>query len=161
MDLDEIKQILEMMREHDLAEFELEPTTSSSGCARTRRRSGPAQVPQCLPWPTRHCRCCTGGGAGAPAGDPVLTAANEDIDLAIVKSPIVGTFYRSPEPGAKPFAEVGQHGEKGQVALHHRGDEADERDQRRMRWRSREGLRGERPGRRRYGERLFADQAGS
>jgi acetyl-CoA carboxylase biotin carboxyl carrier protein len=50
---------------------------------------------------------------GAPA--PVLTPANEDIDLAIVKSPIVGTFYRSSEPGAKPFAEVGQAVKKGQV----------------------------------------------
>ena len=46
---------------------------------------------------------------------PVLTPANEDIDLAIVKSPIVGTFYRQSEPGAKPFAEVGQTVKKGQV----------------------------------------------
>jgi acetyl-CoA carboxylase biotin carboxyl carrier protein len=45
----------------------------------------------------------------------VLTPANEDIDLAIVKSPIVGTFYRQSEPGAKPFAEVGQTVKKGQV----------------------------------------------
>jgi acetyl-CoA carboxylase biotin carboxyl carrier protein len=45
----------------------------------------------------------------------VLTAANEDVDLAIVKSPIVGTFYRAPEPGAKPFVEVGQAVRKGQV----------------------------------------------
>ena len=37
------------------------------------------------------------------------------MDLAIVKSPIVGTFYRCPEPGAKPFAEVGQTVRKGQV----------------------------------------------
>jgi acetyl-CoA carboxylase biotin carboxyl carrier protein len=53
-------------------------------------------------------------GEGAPP-TPVLTAANEDIDLAIVKSPIVGTFYRQSEPGAKPFAEVGQVVKKGQV----------------------------------------------
>ena len=45
----------------------------------------------------------------------MLTPANEDIDLAIVKSPIVGTFYRSSEPGAKPFVEVGQTVKKGQV----------------------------------------------
>ena len=41
--------------------------------------------------------------------------ADEDVDLAIVKSPIVGTFYRQSEPGAKPFAEVGQVVKKGQV----------------------------------------------
>ena len=35
--------------------------------------------------------------------------------LAIIKSPIVGTFYRSPEPGAEPFVEVGSSVSKGQV----------------------------------------------
>jgi acetyl-CoA carboxylase biotin carboxyl carrier protein len=53
--------------------------------------------------------------AGAAPGAPVLTAADEDVDLAIVKSPIVGTFYRAPEPGAKNFAEVGDTVRKGQV----------------------------------------------
>ena len=45
----------------------------------------------------------------------VLTAADEDVDLAIVKSPIVGTFYRAPEPGAANFVETGQVVRKGQV----------------------------------------------
>jgi acetyl-CoA carboxylase biotin carboxyl carrier protein len=53
--------------------------------------------------------------APAGGGDAVLTAASEDVDLAIIKSPIVGTFYRSSEPGAKPFADVGQQVRKGQV----------------------------------------------
>jgi acetyl-CoA carboxylase biotin carboxyl carrier protein len=52
--------------------------------------------------------------AGAPA-PAVLTPASEDVDLAIVKSPIVGTFYRASEPGAKPLVEVGQRVAKGQV----------------------------------------------
>jgi acetyl-CoA carboxylase biotin carboxyl carrier protein len=50
-----------------------------------------------------------------PPGPPALTATSEDVDLAIIKSPIVGTFYRSSEPGAKPFAEVGQMVKKGEV----------------------------------------------
>ena len=37
------------------------------------------------------------------------------MELAVVKSPIVGTFYRASEPGAKPFAEVGDMVKKGQV----------------------------------------------
>jgi acetyl-CoA carboxylase biotin carboxyl carrier protein len=45
----------------------------------------------------------------------VLTAESEDVDLAIIKSPIVGTFYGAPEPGAKSYAEVGQIVRKGQV----------------------------------------------
>jgi acetyl-CoA carboxylase biotin carboxyl carrier protein len=38
-----------------------------------------------------------------------------DLELAVVKSPIVGTFYRSAEPGAPPFVEVGQRVKKDQV----------------------------------------------
>ena len=50
----------------------------------------------------------------AAAGDaPVLEPANEDVDLAIVKSPIVGTFYRASEPGAKPFVDIGQTVKRG------------------------------------------------
>ena len=45
----------------------------------------------------------------------MLTPADEDVDLAIVKSPIVGTFYRSSEPGAPPFVDSGQAVKKGQV----------------------------------------------
>ena len=56
-------------------------------------------------------------GAGNDGAAPTrgVTPANEDIDLAIVKSPIVGTFFRQSEPGAKRFAEVGQTVKKGQV----------------------------------------------
>ena len=45
----------------------------------------------------------------------LLNPAREDVDLAIIKSPIVGTFYRSAEPGARAFAEVGDVVKKGQV----------------------------------------------
>jgi acetyl-CoA carboxylase biotin carboxyl carrier protein len=45
----------------------------------------------------------------------VLTPAQEETDFAVVKSPIVGTFYRAPEPGAKPYADVGDTVKKGQV----------------------------------------------
>ena len=114
MDLDEIKQILELMREHDLAEFELERDSSK---VKLRKQSAPQFVAAAPPAP--HLTYAAAPQAPAPAvpasGEPVLTAASEDVDLAIVKSPIVGTFYRGSEPGAKPFAEVGQQVRKGQV----------------------------------------------
>jgi acetyl-CoA carboxylase biotin carboxyl carrier protein len=50
--------------------------------------------------------------AAAPAGD---AAADTEIELAVVKSPIVGTFYRSSEPGAPPFVDIGTTVKKGQV----------------------------------------------
>src|SRR5262249_37785601 len=61
----------------------------------------------------------------APAPVPVAAApaaalddeaaADTEIELAVVKSPIVGTFYRSSEPGAPPFVDVGTTVKKGQV----------------------------------------------
>ena len=115
MDLDEIKQILELMREHDLAEFELE---RDSNKVKLRKHSNNPQFVAAAP-AVPHIAYAPApvAPAAAPAGggEAVLTAASEDVDLAIIKSPIVGTFYRSSEPGAKPFADVGQQVRKGQV----------------------------------------------
>jgi acetyl-CoA carboxylase biotin carboxyl carrier protein len=53
-------------------------------------------------------------GGGGPAGTgPQATEA--EIELAVVKSPIVGTFYRSSEPAAPSFVEIGSIVKKGQV----------------------------------------------
>ena len=52
---------------------------------------------------------------GVLSAAAVLEPASEDVDLAIVKSPIVGTFYRAAEPGAPPFVDTGQTVRKGQV----------------------------------------------
>jgi acetyl-CoA carboxylase biotin carboxyl carrier protein len=49
------------------------------------------------------------------AAPPSAEAAEVDIELAVVKSPIVGTFYRAPEPGAPDFVEIGGTVKKGQV----------------------------------------------
>jgi acetyl-CoA carboxylase biotin carboxyl carrier protein len=115
MDLDEIKLVLEMMREHDLAEFELERDGVK---LRLRKNTGQWNgsvnpMPQVAFVPPVVAAVPANNDGAAPT--PVLTPANEDIDLAIVKSPIVGTFYRQSEPGAKPFADVGQVVKKGQV----------------------------------------------
>jgi acetyl-CoA carboxylase biotin carboxyl carrier protein len=117
MDLDEIKLVLDMMREHDLAEFELERDGVK---LRLRKNTGQQwngtvpPLPQVTFVPQTAPASSAATDSGAPS-TPVLTPANEDIDLAIVKSPIVGTFYRSSEPGAKPFADIGQSVTKGQV----------------------------------------------
>ena len=116
MDLDEIKLVLEMMREHDLAEFELERDGVK---LRLRKNTGQQwngtgqPLPQVTFVPPLAAAPTANDASGPTA--PVLAPANEDIDLAIVKSPIVGTFYRQSEPGAKPFADVGQAVKKGQV----------------------------------------------
>src|SRR4051812_28568282 len=115
-DFDEIKQILEMMREHDLAEFELERDNVK---LRLRKNSaGQWSAAPVMPHASYAPPSAPPNAAGAaPAsGAPVLAASDEDpVDLAVVKSPIVGTFYSAPEPGAKPFADVGSTVRKGQV----------------------------------------------
>jgi acetyl-CoA carboxylase biotin carboxyl carrier protein len=113
MDFDEINRILDMMREHELSEFELERENFK---IRLRKHDGGHWV--AASQSQAHAAPPVPGVAGlAPAGAdaPVLTAADEEMELAVVKSPIVGTFYRAPEPGAKPYAEVGDAVKKGQV----------------------------------------------
>jgi acetyl-CoA carboxylase biotin carboxyl carrier protein len=115
MDLDEIKKILDLMRENDVTEFELEQDGVK---VRLRKGAGPQwtnHVPQVpaiayAPPPAPPASANVAEAASSP-----LTVASEDVDLAIIKSPIVGTFYRAPEPDAKPFAEVGQMVKAGQV----------------------------------------------
>jgi acetyl-CoA carboxylase biotin carboxyl carrier protein len=114
MDLDTIKQVLELVREHELAEFEIE----QEGLRLKVRRDGGVIVhhPIAPPMPSAPA-APVAGGAAAPAAttaEPVAPAPDE-IELAVMKSPIVGTFYRSPEPGAPSFVEIGSIVKKGQV----------------------------------------------
>ncbi|MGE0393218.1 MAG: acetyl-CoA carboxylase biotin carboxyl carrier protein [Vicinamibacterales bacterium] len=107
MDFEELKQVLEMVREHDLTELELERPDFKirvrKGATGQMQAAIPAAAVVVAPPPA----------AAAPAGPPAAPA--EDVDLAVLKSPIVGTFYRSPEPGAPAFTDVGSRVKKGQV----------------------------------------------
>ena len=117
MTVDEIKEILELMREHELAEFELQ----RDGETLRLRKHSPNQWAGAMP--AVPAVALHAPAAAAPAAAPaqtsgdaaVLEPASEDVDLAIVKSPIVGTFYRSSEPGSAPFVDTGQTVRKGQV----------------------------------------------
>jgi acetyl-CoA carboxylase biotin carboxyl carrier protein len=119
MNLDEIKQILELMREHELSEFELE----RDGMSVRLRKGSPPQWPAGMAplaaatYPAASPSTPPSAPSVTPATveSQVLTAASEDVDLAVIKSPIVGTFYRASEPGAKPLTEVGETVKNGQV----------------------------------------------
>ena len=113
MDLDQLKQILDLVREHGLAEFEIE---EEGWRLKVRKESAPviAPVPSYVPPPSAPAPSPAGLTLG-PGGAAVLGDAEIDIELAVVKSPIVGTFYRSPEPGAASFVEIGDTVKKGQV----------------------------------------------
>jgi acetyl-CoA carboxylase biotin carboxyl carrier protein len=116
MDFDEIKQILDMMREHELSEFELERDNFKLRV----RKQGSGHWVSAAPPPAHAAHApmpapAPSAAAAAGGGPPVLTAADEEVELAVIKSPIVGTFYRASEPGARPFADVGDKVRKGQV----------------------------------------------
>jgi acetyl-CoA carboxylase biotin carboxyl carrier protein len=120
MDLDEIRQILELMREHELTEFELEREGVKLRLRKTAAGQWTAAMPAMPPVTFTPAAVSAAPPMAAAVVDPaagasVLTAANEDVDLAVIKSPIVGTFYRAPEPGAKSFVEIGDTVSKGQV----------------------------------------------
>jgi acetyl-CoA carboxylase biotin carboxyl carrier protein len=112
INLDQLKQILDLVREHELSELEIEHEGLR---LKVRKDAGGGLVVHPPP----------GATAAAPAPAPRAAApaipvaavpeGDADVELAVVKSPIVGTFYRSPEPGAQPFVEVGAAVKKGQV----------------------------------------------
>jgi acetyl-CoA carboxylase biotin carboxyl carrier protein len=116
LEFDDIERILELMRQHELTEFELERDglklrvrKTSAGYTQQAIPVHVAGVPAApLPPPAQPAAAPPPAAAPAPLDEPAL-------DLAVVKSPIVGTFYRSPEPGAASFVEVGDRVKKGQV----------------------------------------------
>jgi acetyl-CoA carboxylase biotin carboxyl carrier protein len=120
MDLDQLKQILALVREHELSEFEIE-----QGGLRLKVRKdasgamvahpAPAVAPPTLTVAPPAPPPAASGAAPAPAAAPPAEAEEEDVELAVVKSPIVGTFYRSAEPNSPSFVEIGSRVKKGQV----------------------------------------------
>jgi acetyl-CoA carboxylase biotin carboxyl carrier protein len=110
MTLDEIKQLIDFIRERELSEFELERADFrlrvKSGFAVHAVAAPVTMAPAALP-------VAVASGAGAAPG--AVADESPGVDLAIVTSPIVGTFYRAAEPGAKALADVGDTVRKGQV----------------------------------------------
>jgi acetyl-CoA carboxylase biotin carboxyl carrier protein len=118
MTLDEIKALIEFIKGHDLNEFELEQDG-----VKIRIKSGSnhhvvavPQMPAAMPVMAAPIPATPAAAPAASAAAAADQAAAEDGgELAIVKSPIVGTFYRSAEPGAKAFVSVCDVVRKGQV----------------------------------------------
>ncbi|MFZ2524672.1 MAG: acetyl-CoA carboxylase biotin carboxyl carrier protein [Candidatus Ferrigenium altingense] len=105
MDLRKLKTLIELVEGSGIAELEI-----SEGEERvriTRTVAAAQQIYAAAPQP-----------AAAPAAPPPVAAAAEPAKPAapeghVVKSPMVGTFYRSASPGSKPFVDVGQNVNSG------------------------------------------------
>jgi acetyl-CoA carboxylase biotin carboxyl carrier protein len=114
-----IEQLLRYMSENNLEEFEY-----SSGDLRIRLKKPSAGSAVGLPRQLAAPEIIIASSAGTQAAAAPSTAlsshsspearATSD-DMHLVKSPIVGTYYGSPSPGAEPFAKVGAYVETGQT----------------------------------------------
>ncbi len=99
MDIRKIKKLIEMLEESGIAELEVKEGEESIRISRYGSQAAPmAYAPQMVAQPTI---------AVAPATTP-SAAAEEAVSGHVLKSPMVGTFYRSASPGTKVFVEVGQ-----------------------------------------------------
>jgi len=123
MDLEQIKQILNLVREHDLSEFEIEhdglrlkvrKDANGSHVVTLPAPPAPLVLPPSTASPSSTAPAAPAMAAATMAAAPA-DAADVEIELAVVKSPIVGTFYRSSEPGAASFVDIGSIIKKGDV----------------------------------------------
>lgn len=118
MNQKELKELIEFLIEKDIAEFELE-----RGDVKVKiKRAGEHTIVHSAAEPHFYAVppvpapvvAAPSAAQGAPAATAPSTPAPEE-GLHTVKSPIVGTFYEAPSPGAPPFAKVGDVVEVGQV----------------------------------------------
>jgi len=111
-DIGRLEQLLRFMTDHNLEEFEY-----ARGDLHIRlKKPGPAAVATVHRSPAE---IIVPGAIPAPAAIPEEGNAEPGLrggeDLFLVKSPIVGTFYGSPSPGAEPFVKVGSYVDAGQT----------------------------------------------
>lgn len=100
MDIRKIKKLIELVEESGIAELEI---TEGEESVRIHRGSSQAVMQQPMQYAAPVAAAAAPAAPAAPAAAPVA-----EISGHVVKSPMVGTFYRASSPEAKPFVEVGQ-----------------------------------------------------
>jgi len=109
MDIRKIKKLIELLEESDIGELEIREGEESVRISRNSSHVSQSHQVYAAPTPV------------APAAAPPAPSAAEEpvaapsINGHVVKSPMVGTFYRSPSPGSPVFVEVGKHVKVGDV----------------------------------------------
>ena len=114
MNLKEIKEMIKIMKENNLAEFELEREGFKIRLTRNNSNaSGQSYMVERVN-NAENAQMYTPQAVSAQGGVPSVEVA-ADSNLLEIKSPMVGTFYRAPSPDAAPFVEIGTAVEIGQV----------------------------------------------
>lgn len=105
MDLRKLKKLIDLVQESGIAELEI-----TEGEEKVRiNRTGSGNPAVYFPQQAQAAAPVAAGPAAAPVAVPAAETGHT------LKSPMVGTFYRSPSPGSPPFVEVGQSVSKGQT----------------------------------------------
>lgn len=104
MDLRKLKKLIDLVQESGISELEV---TEGEEKVRIAKYAPPAAVAAAAPAPALSIPL-PAVPTTPTAASAANTPANDLPDGHIVKSPMVGTFYRSASPGAKPFVDVGQ-----------------------------------------------------
>jgi acetyl-CoA carboxylase biotin carboxyl carrier protein len=123
MTIDEIREIIKLFNESGVAEIEVQ---RGENRLRLRRAAvsqeyvlppagGPLAAPATAPPPAPAVTAAPSAIAAAASAGGTAKMAEPDASHILVKSPIVGTYYEQPSPGAPPFVKVGDAVEPGQV----------------------------------------------
>jgi acetyl-CoA carboxylase biotin carboxyl carrier protein len=107
IDFEEVRKVIALLEEKNLSAFELETEGFKIKISRNVSAPAPVNIPQPpAPGPS------AAGDASSPAPIP---APELDKTLQMITSPMVGTFYRAPDPTASPFVDIGDVVKKGQT----------------------------------------------
>src|SRR5437868_12033143 len=115
MDLRKLKKLIDLVQESGIGEIEI--TEGEEKVRICRQAPGGAPVIMAAPGMQAMPFAAAGAAPAAPATGPsasATAAAPPEPKGHQLKSPMVGTFYRAPSPGAPPFVEIGQQVTKGQ-----------------------------------------------
>jgi acetyl-CoA carboxylase biotin carboxyl carrier protein len=125
LDLKELKEILQILEEKEITEFELEEEGMKLRIRKAAASSNHSSATAVLPlhvsgvMPPLAAVTPAASAVPPPAPPPAVPAAAPvevpDATLVVVKSPIVGTFFRAPDPNSAPFVNVGDRVRVGQV----------------------------------------------
>ena len=108
-DVERIRQLVEMMKEHDLNEVSLK---HGDRRIRLRRKDEPAPVVVSAPAAAPGVIPAVAAApvpAAAPATPTPPAEAVDGVNISVVTSPMVGTFYSKPNPNAETYVKVGDH----------------------------------------------------
>jgi len=119
MDTKELRNLIKMIIESDITEFEMEEGDKKIAIRRSSAAGGksPLAAPPAPAFPAPNPAVFVAAPAASPAAGRETPPAKEEAaeKLEEIKSPIVGTFYRAPSPDSEPYVEVGGVVEKGQI----------------------------------------------